>query len=270
VPVVQPRRIGVRSADPPGTVRSDVVTLARVREGAIPAAVDQPVAGTLTVRPEAGCPPASAACGLLEDDHVAVFHESGRHDFLVVDAVAGLAASVSPRQSGPPANFSADAVAVAVETETYFFDQPRRQLRLYDGYRSDLPIVDDVVAVRFDYFGEAGVPSRARTAGDSCWFDDQGLPKYGRTVTPAGAALVRLPLNEFEDGPWCGQGENRFDADLLRVRFVRAVLRLRASASTARGRSVAFVDPGRAASGRRFVPDLEVEIGSSLRVPGGN
>jgi hypothetical protein len=30
----------------------------------------------------------------------------------------------------------------------------------------------------------------------------------------------------FQDGPWCGSGDNEFDADLLRIRKVRVTLRM--------------------------------------------
>ena len=38
----------------------------------------------------------------------------------------------------------------------------------------------------------------------------------------------------FTDGPWCGGGTTRFDADLLRIRLVRVTLRVQATAATMR------------------------------------
>jgi len=154
------------------------------------------------------------------------------------------------------------AIAVGVEKRTYYFDPATRQLRQYDGHRSDIPLVDDVVALRFEYWGDAGIPARAREAPGTptCWFDAEGLPRFGRGVTPAGAPHVRLELDGFRDGPWCGDGGNRFDADLLRIRRVRAVVRLAATSTAARGTGDRFAAPGSALSALRLVPDMEVVV----------
>ena len=73
------------------------------------------------------------------------------------------------------------------------------QLMQYDGGLSDLPMLDHVVRLSFEYFG----PS-----------------------TPGGL-LVRLEPATLVDGPWIEDAAHKvFDADLLRVREVRALLRL--------------------------------------------
>jgi type II secretory pathway pseudopilin PulG len=73
------------------------------------------------------------------------------------------------------------------------------QLMQYDGGLSDLPMLDHVVRLSFDYFG---------------------------TATASGP-LVRLDPATLVDGPWIQDAAQRtFDADLLRVREVRALLRL--------------------------------------------
>jgi hypothetical protein len=63
-------------------------------------------------------------------------------------------------------------------------------------------------------------------------------------------------LTLFNDGPWCGVGEGRFDADLLRVRAVRVMLRVQAAVPAFRARAPAFFEPGTSRSGQRFLPDL--------------
>jgi len=65
----------------------------------------------------------------------------------------------------------------------------------YDGRQSDLPIVDHVSSVRFDYFGAGGEP---------------------------------IDWRRFADGPWVPDAvsADRFDADLLAVRKVRVTLRI--------------------------------------------
>jgi prepilin-type N-terminal cleavage/methylation domain-containing protein len=269
LPAVQPRRIGLRSADPPGTARDDVITIVRAVSGASPAALRAPLSGgLLALERSAGCQ-ASPLCGLAEDDDVVLFDAEGRHDFLVVGAVAGFVdeAPVVPRQSGAPYVFPAGSTAVAVETRTYYFDAEARQVRQYDGRLSDVPVIDDAVAMRFEYWGEAGVPPRTRRAvGEaSCWFGADGLPRHGAVVAPAGSPLVRLPLESLRDGPWCGSGENRFDADLLRIRRVRVVVRVAAGSDDARGTGDAFLRAGSATSAMRLVPDVEVTVDVSPR-----
>ena len=73
------------------------------------------------------------------------------------------------------------------------------QLMQYDGGLSDLPMLDHVVALSFDYFG----------------FSEPGGP------------LVRLDPATLVDGPWSDDIAPRvFDTDLLRIREVRILLRL--------------------------------------------
>jgi hypothetical protein len=100
------------------------------------------------------------------------------------------------------------------------------QLMQYDGGLSDLPMLDHVVRLSFDYFGAA---------------------------TAAGP-LVRLEPATLVDGPWIEDAAHRmFDADLLRVREVRALLRLEST------------DPLL----RRLVPDEEIVLHMAVRNSGG-
>lgn len=271
-PIVHPRRIGTRHADPPGTARSDVVTVVRAAPGAIPGRLRDPLAGLLALETGSGCVLSNPVCGLREDDAVMLFDDLGHHDFFLLGPPGVDSAPLRLRQSGTPHAFAAGALAIGVETSTFYFDAAARQLRLYDGHLSDVPVVDDVVAIRFEYRGAAGVPARARAdAGTAtCWFDAAGQPRFGRAEAPPGTPDVRMELAEFRDGPWCGTGDNRFDADLLRIRHVRATVRLAAGAEMARGSGVDFLLPGRATSALRLVPDLEVVIDVALRNANGD
>jgi hypothetical protein len=201
-----------------------------------------------------------------------VFDEAGRHDFLLLGAPAVDSAPVTPRQIGAAHAFLAGANVIGVETSTYYFDAGARQLRHYDGHLSDVPIIDDVVAMRFEYWGSAGAPpkGRAEAGTETCWFDAAGLPRFGRSETPVGTPDVRLDLAEFRDGPWCGAGDNRFDADLLRIRRLRVVVRLAAGAEMARGTGARFLRAGRATSAHRLVPDVEVIVEVAPRTLNGD
>jgi hypothetical protein len=96
------------------------------------------------------------------------------------------------------------------------------QLMQYDGGLSDLPMLDHVVRLSFDYFGPA----------------------------TAGGPLVRLEPATLVDGPWIEDAAHKmFDADLLRVREVRALLRVEST------------DPFL----RRLVPDEEIVLHIAMR-----
>lgn len=70
------------------------------------------------------------------------------------------------------------------------------QLTRYDGRESDVPVVDQVAGLRFEYFDAAG---------------------------------QEIELERFRDGPWVphAAAANRFDVDLLAIRRVRAIVRVR-------------------------------------------
>jgi hypothetical protein len=96
------------------------------------------------------------------------------------------------------------------------------QLMQYDGGLSDLPMLDHVVRLSFEYFGPA----------------------------TASGPLVRLEPTMLVDGPWIEDATHRvFDADLLRVHEVRALLRLEST------------DPLL----RRLVPDEEIVLHMAMR-----
>ena len=96
------------------------------------------------------------------------------------------------------------------------------QLMQYDGGLSDLPMLEHVVRLSFEYFGPA---------------------------TPGGP-LVRLEPAILVDGPWIEDATHRmFDADLRRVREVRALLRLEST------------DPLL----RRLVPDEQIVLHMAVR-----
>ena len=269
VPVVLPRRLGTTGADAPTVARQDVLTTVAVAPAVVPGRLLSPLPGDLRLAQADGCPPARPVCGLREGAHVVIFEWSGRHDFVMVGPPGSDAAPVTARQAASVSSFAAGAFAVGVETRTYYFDAARRQLRVYDGYRSDMAIVDDVEAVAFEYWGAPGAPATARgdAGAATCWFDADGVPVLA-AEPPPGTANVRMPIETLADGPWCGSGGNTFDADLLRIRSVRVTVRLAASADDARGRGPAFFRPGRAVDARRLVPDMEVIIDATPRALG--
>jgi hypothetical protein len=121
-------------------------------------------------------------------------------------------------------------------------------------------VVDNVVGVRFEYFGDPNPPVLPRPAAGAanCLYDAAGAPLPMPVLPPDGGSLAALPAAIFADGPWCGEGLNRFDADLLRVRKVRATVRVQAAHVSLRGTGPEYAVPGTATSAGRMLPDLAV------------
>ena len=212
--------------------------------------------------------------GAVADDRAAGIHFRGDRVSVVFPDARGM---------GPPADRS----------RSYYLKTagPVSQLMQYDGKETAFPLLDDVIALGFEYFGE---PQPPRTLLD----DDAGEPgvrvSYGPAPPPAGAddledgwgpgencafrvadgqhiprlaslgGTTPVPLSAavLTDGPWCPDAAHaaRFDADLLRIRLVRVRLRLQATAPFRGVEASLFTYAGTASDIRRYVPDSEVRI----------
>jgi hypothetical protein len=127
----------------------------------------------------------------------------------------------------------------AITSDTYYLRSDIAtnafQLMRYDGAETDLPVVDHVVKLEFEYFG---------------------------------ADQMRLAPSTLQDGPWSPDDTdaNRFDADLLNIRRVRVTLRVQAARAALRGPAgMLFVHGGTAASRERYLPDREIRFDISPR-----
>ena len=92
-----------------------------------------------------------------------------------------------------------DALAAGAVTITYALRDDAAgvpQLMRYDGRSTDLPVVDQLAGLRFEYFDASGQP---------------------------------IAMARFTDGPWVPNAvaADRFDVDLLSIRRVRALIRVR-------------------------------------------
>ena len=176
----------------------------------------------------------------------------------LMQAGAGLdpliAAPVMPYRVGARDNdpdlgvlYRSDAVSIlyvppgesTVVSHTYYAknddDAGTFQLMHYDGASTDLPVVDHVVRLRFDYFADGPLP-----------------------LDPA----------ILQDGPWRPDepGAPTFDADLLQIRRIHVFLRVQAALDSMRGPAgVLFVHAGTSTSAERYLPDLEVSFDVALR-----
>lgn len=190
-----------------------------------------------------------------------------------------------------PVDALARGLVVPSDSRTYHLKRDGDgvwQLMQYDGRASDQPVVEDVIALAFEYFGEAAPPLPLTTpdgearvtygaipppldvdnpddswgAGENCSItivDGRHAPRLAALGAPG---TVPLASSTLVDGPWCPDAGHafRFDADLLRIRRVRARVRLQATRPF-RGRAGPwFANQGSAGDSARFVPDEKVVL----------
>jgi hypothetical protein len=293
VPCLLPYRIGARAADAAGTCRLDLVTsLAAVAASAAPrlAADFQGAAGEIRVVPGAGCPVGDAACGIEARESVLLVDPSGQWDLFGVAGVVGDLVTLEARGPSSRRRFAAGAWVVRVVVSVCYLraasaaDAPL--LAHYDGHASDLPQVDHVVVLGFEWFGEPRAPRMRAPPGPLGELMTYGPPPPdldaddgrdswgpgencvirvdGGTQVPrlsdlgTDSRLVALDPAILTDGPWCpdDSAATRFDADLLRIRKTRVTLRVEALSESLRGADTRFFHrPGASTGGPRLVQD---------------
>jgi hypothetical protein len=257
---VLPRRLGL---DPADSARDDAVTTVAVpftRAQTALAAPLAPDANTASVAIEPHCPIGVPACGFAEGTSAVVFDGLGAFDVAAVTAAEPAFVGLRRRLGEPGPAFSAGAAIVQAEVHAYYWDRARRQLRHHDGDRTDAAVVDHVVAMSVEYYGDGAPPARPRPPVEAanCLYDVGHVLRPELVVlAPPPFTLVRLTADRLRDGPWCGSGGARFDADLLRVRSIRVRLTLQAGRGEFRARS-GHVVPGVATRPASVVPDLEI------------
>jgi len=270
IPPVLPRRVGRRGAHAFSEFRADAFTVIRAIAESEHGALLTPVASgtaTLELSPDL-CE--STACGFADGVNLMLLDSSGRFDIFTVTAVDGMAVSVRHHGVDPSGSYPAGTPVVAVESASITLDASSRTLRLYDGDATDLPLLDDVVRLQVAYFGEGEPPvwPRPPDGESNCLYAADGTYQSALPVLEARGVLIELTPAMLTDGPWCGTGDTRYDADLLRVRRIRVSVRLQATDAAARGTDRArFANPGSARRSALFVPDVTVEIDVVPRNP---
>jgi hypothetical protein len=267
-PVI-PRKIGWAGADGSTVARGDAVTITYVpttyAQSTTSAALPQ--AAGLTVNNVPGCPWGQSVCGFQTGMTVAVFDSTAHFDVFTISGVQSGAAQVQAHNPAMTYIYPAGARVAQVESHSYYLDAANSQLRQYDGYQTDVPVVDNVVGLSVEYFGDPSPPVRPRppAGADNCLYDAAGNEKFLPALAGPPDGLVPLPLTMFSDGPWCGSGGTQYDADLLRVRAVRVTLRVQAALSAFRASGPAFLKPGSSRASGRYLPDLAATFDVSPR-----
>lgn len=263
-PVV-PRRMGLLQPDQYTAARADAITIRYVPDTVAQTTVGAFTASSpsnLTTLQTAGCPSAPL-CGLAVGSDLFVFDDLGHANTFTVQQIQTSNGVLDAHDVSSPHQFQPGDAAAEAVSRTYYLDAAQRQLRQYDGNQSDAPVVDGVVGVTFSYFGDPNPPTAPQPALGvaNCLYDAAGRLDPSLTVLPSsGAALVALPLSMFADGPWCGTGGARFDADLLRVRSIRVNVRVEATQPSFRGQGADFAHPGLATDAWRALPDLRLSF----------
>jgi hypothetical protein len=304
IPAIVPYRRG--AVDDDGRAgrwfRRDAVSVVSVAS----AAGQAEVAGTidlggrllLALRPNCGAVAHTALCGFRAGMRAILLEPGGAYDLVTIEQVGTSTVEVSYR--GITASSYASGRAVLAHAAIHTFELSRDAttgvplLSHYDGFVTERPAVDHVVAVTFDYLGDPE-PPRLRPSADlraprGPWttygpapppidVDDAGTAwPVGENCVFAVASgrhqsrlpslgvpgqLVPLSAAELSDGPWCPDvaGARRFDADVLRIRRVRVRVRVEAAADALRGAAGRlFLRPGSASRAAGLVPDQEAVV----------
>jgi hypothetical protein len=264
IPPVLPRRVGRRGAHPFNEFRTDAFTVIRaIAESEHGVLLTAAVPGTATLELSPGhC--VLTACGFADGVSLMLLDSSGLFDIFTVTAVEGMAVSVRHHGVDPAGAYAAGTPVVAVESATIALDASSRTLRLYDGDTTDLPLLDDVVDLKVAYFGEGEPPvwPRPPDGEANCLYAADGTYQSGLLPSlGAPGGLIELTSDMLTDGPWCGMGATKYDADLLRIRRMRLSVRLQAGDEAVRGTDrTRFANRGSARRSSLFVPDVTVEI----------
>jgi len=262
-----PRRMGRMGADAYTVVRPDAVTISYIpntySQTTIRQDMPQPSA-ELKVYEMPNCPPGEELCGFYPGMTALIFDEMGHFDMFTITQVQDSAAHIQHRQQEDLSfKYQEGAVVTQADSHTYYFDAVNRQLRHYDGDAGDNAVIDNVVGVLFEYFGDPNPPLAPKPPMGvaNCLYDaSQNVVSGLGVLSTQGASLAPLPLNILNDGPWCGAGSNRFDADLLRVRKVRITLRVQVGNDMLRGTGADYAVAGKSREGQKMLQDYGVRF----------
>jgi type II secretory pathway pseudopilin PulG len=261
-PPVLPARTGRLGADPELSYYADRISILYVpdtrSETVLRVGMSGPAAPMAIDAGAPGCP-AAGACGFTDGDTALVFSADAHEVFTVseTDPVVGTLLAVSPLSRAYPAG----SAVVAAVRRVYYLDRAGRRLMRYDGDRSDVPLVDHVVDLRFTYYLDtAAAAVRPPPPGAGSCAYSAGSPPMPLLDELAGAAPALAERARLTDGPVCGQAPFRFDGDLLRVRRIGVTIRLEAGSAEFRGSGPAFRSPGTSHGGNKYIPDVEVSF----------
>src|SRR5262249_38445818 len=221
---------------PAGTYKSDTITVLAVPTTAAQTTLSADFPAGATTMQVAGmrvCAEGVDVCGFYRGMTVLAFDRSGAFQIFTVDAVIDGLPAISTTAPAS-ALFRTGAAVVEVNVHSYFLKSDATtqstQLIHYDGTAgADVPVLDHVVALAFDY---------------------------------------GIPAAELTDGPWRpdGSSPDRWDLDLLRVRTIGVSVRVEAALAALRGPAgLLFTNGGTATNPHAWLPDEEIRFHVSPR-----
>jgi prepilin-type N-terminal cleavage/methylation domain-containing protein len=293
---VMPFRQGRLQKDPPGTFRDDTITMLLVPATTAQTSIAQDMpaqSAELKVNPDPGCPPSKPdqLCGFEEGMTVLIYDEEGSYDTFTITQIQDPALHLQHNLEDLSKKYGVGSKIVQIQSHTYYLktDVATKtfQLMHYDGAGADVPIVDNVVGLQFEYFGDPQPPvTNGKPLADAvgpwttygpkpkplvltnCVFVNDGSPVPAPRLPVLGpggttTTLVKLTKEQLTDGPWCpdDNNPNRFDADLLRIRKIGVRIRLQTGNDSLRGpASALFTYGGTSRGGNKYLPDQEVRF----------
>jgi prepilin-type N-terminal cleavage/methylation domain-containing protein len=217
----------------------------------------------LKVNDQPGCPKGDSLCGFKEGMRVLIMNLTGDYDIFTITQVQGAAGHLQHRDDKFTTSYPAGSVITEVMSHTYYLSDDGRstfQLRYYDGYQTDLPVVDNVVDFRTEFFGDPSPPQLIKpasdpagpwttygpkppalgvdntgdkwAAGENCIFKVDGtsglqVPRPEiQTLGAPGSEPVLMPASMLTDGPWCPADVNP-SGDAMPNKYDADMLRVR-------------------------------------------
>lgn len=297
---IQPYRIGMIDSDPDAGVfyRTDAITIMYIPPNAPQTSLSDTMptpSSELKVNQQPNCPADDPLCGFQDGQRIIIFDESGAYDDMTITQVQGAALHLQHNKSIEgntlSKSYGPGAQIAQISQKTYYYDAGTKQLMYYDGDQRDEAVIDDVVELVFEYFGEPrppvminevtdpppwtsygpkppalGVQTSDWPAGENCAFTVDGTGMHaGRLpdLAPGEQGLVGLSEAMLTDGPWCPDATfpTRYDADLLRIRKIGVRLRVQVASAELRGPAGAlFRNAGTSTSSNQLVPDQEIRF----------
>jgi len=261
-PVI-PHKMGLNQPPPCNLFCTDAITLSYIPNSYSQTTISQAMpkaSAELKVKKLANCPPGDDLCGFKEGMEVIIFDTSGNWDLLTITQVQDNAGHLQHRWQDLSVPYDAGASIMQIQSSTIYMDRTTHQLKRSEGL-TESTLADNVVDLRFDYFGDPNPPKRPKPPAGvaNCLYDASGNYVNLPVLSTSDGSLAPLPGDMLSDGPFCGAGLSQFDADLLRIRKVRVSIRMQASSAGLRGKDpTIWVNPGTSQNSTGLVPDYAV------------
>src|SRR4029453_11453500 len=112
----------------------------------------------LKVTEQPNCPATSPLCGFHEGQRVIIFDQTGSFDDMTITHVQEsplhLQHNKSIEGNTLSKRYDVGSQIAVLEQRTYYLNAPTNQLMVYNGDQRDEAIVDNVVGLAFEYFGD--------------------------------------------------------------------------------------------------------------------